>query len=99
MVLLSGEADLVSVPELTSALGTATGSGAKLVTVDLSGLMFADSASFRVLIVADRAQRSHGGTLQLVGPQPAIARALTLLGIDQVLNVRTAAPGGGGAGD
>ena len=34
------------------------------------------------------ALRAQGGTLELVDPQPNVARILVLLGIDQVLTVR-----------
>lgn len=86
MVALSGEADVTTVPELTAALA-AQAEGVRHLTVDLSGLRFADSASIAVLISASRALKARGGTLDLDHPQPALARVLTILGVDQVIPV------------
>ena len=62
--------------------------GTNRLTVDLSGLRFADSAAIRELIQAHRAITQRGGTLELTRPQPAVARVLSLLGVDQILTVR-----------
>jgi anti-anti-sigma factor len=85
VIHLSGEADLLTAPQLTAALAAQAGPGASEVTVDLSGLWFADSSSLRALILADRDLRAGGGRLLLVSPQPAVARAITLLGLGQML--------------
>ncbi len=60
IVALSGEADATTAAELRQTLATQLDTGARLVTVDASGLSFLDSASLRVLILAARALR--GGT-------------------------------------
>jgi hypothetical protein len=52
-------------------------------------LRFADSAAIMELIRAPRAQDAgRGGTLELTSLQPAVARILSMLGVDQVLAVR-----------
>ena len=56
--------------------------------LEISGLQFADSAVIRVLVLADRTLKKRGGHLELVHPQPAVARALSLLGVDRVIEVR-----------
>lgn len=88
VVFLSGEADLSAAAELTAVLLAQIDSGADHVTVNLSGLAFADSASLRAFIVAHHALERHGGSLVLDRPQPHVARVLGLLGMDQVLSVR-----------
>jgi anti-sigma B factor antagonist len=88
VIVLSGEADLTVVPVLEEVLGTQVASGVPLVTVDLSGLTFADSAAIAVLVRASRALHERGGVLELVHPRPAVARTLALLGVDQALTVR-----------
>jgi anti-anti-sigma regulatory factor len=35
-----------------------------------------------------------GGTMELLGPQPAVARTMSLLGVDQVIAVRAKAATG-----
>lgn len=88
MVVLAGEADLTSVAELSQALTAQISGGARHLTVDLSRLRFADSAAIRALVLAGRAFKDPAGTLELVRPQPAVARALGLLGVDQMFTVR-----------
>ena len=94
VLALSGEADMTTVPELAAAFAAQVDAAVPHLTVDLSGLRFADSASIRVLVKASRALRARGGTLTLSRPQPSVARTLSLLGVDQVIPVR----GGPGAG-
>ena len=88
VVMLSGEADITTMAELSEALTAQLASGARHLTVDLSGLRFADSAVIRELVMADRKLKDRGGGLELANPQPAVARALSLLGVDQVIEVR-----------
>lgn len=93
VVALSGEADVTTVPELTSALTAQIADGVRHLTVDLSGLTFADSASVSVFISASHILRAGGGTLVLCRPQPPVARMLSVLGVDQVIPVHGEAPG------
>jgi anti-sigma B factor antagonist len=90
VVVLSGEADLTTLGQLNSALNAQISAGAQLLTVDLSRLRFADSASITALARAARALRDRGGDLALLDPQPAILRVLSLTGVDQSLTVRFA---------
>ena len=88
VLMLSGEADLTTVAELTDALSAQLATGARHLTVDLSRLGFADSAVIRALVLADRTLKNRGGGLALAYPQPGVARALSLLGVDQAIEVR-----------
>jgi anti-sigma B factor antagonist len=88
VIRLSGESDLSTVEQLRDALNDQISGGARQLTIDLSGLRFADSGSIRVLTDAHLALKAQGGTLELVDPQPNVARILVLLGIDQVITVR-----------
>ena len=94
VLVLSGEADMTTVPELSAALTAQIDAGVRRLTVDLSGLRFADSATVGALIAASRSLRAAGGTLVLSRPQSVVARTLNLLGVDRVIPVR----GGTGAG-
>jgi len=85
---LSGEADLTTVAELTGALSAQLAAGARHLTVDLSRLRFADSAVIRELVLAGRRLKGRCGGLALVHPQPVVARALSLLGVDQAIEIR-----------
>ena len=88
VLTMSGEADLTTVAELTEALSAQLAGGVRHLTVDLSRLRFADSAVIRALVLADRTLKDRGGGLTLAHPQPAVARALSLLGVDQAIEVR-----------
>jgi anti-sigma B factor antagonist len=94
LMRLSGESDLTTAGQLSDALSAQLASGAPHLTMDLSALRFADSATFRVLIEACRAFEGAGGALELLNPQPAVAQAIQLLGIDQVLTIRASAGSG-----
>ena len=88
VVSLSGEADLSTAAGLSEALTRQVSSGSQHLTIDISGLSFADSALVRALVLASRAMRERGGTLELTDPQPAVARILSLTGADQMITVR-----------
>jgi len=88
VVVLSGEADTTTATLLREMLETVLDTGARLVTVDASGLSFLDSASLRVLVLAARALRGRHGTLVLARPQPLVARVLEITGADKLLEVR-----------
>jgi len=88
VIRLSGETDLSTVGQLRDALDGQISGGVRQLTIDLSGLRFADSGSIRALTDAHLALKAQGGSLELVDPQPNVARILVLLGIDQVLTVR-----------
>jgi anti-sigma B factor antagonist len=88
VLTLSGEADLTTVAELTEVLTAQLAIGARHLTVDLSRLRFADSAVIRALVLADRTLKKRGGGLALARQQPVVARALSLLGVDQAIEIR-----------
>jgi anti-sigma B factor antagonist len=91
VVVLSGEADQSTLAQLISALNTQVATGARLLTLDLSQLRFADSATVAAFVRTAHALRGHGAELELLHPQPRVARILSLTGVDQTLTVRRAA--------
>jgi anti-anti-sigma factor len=88
IVALSGEADATTATELRETLATQLRTGARLLTVDASGLKFLDSASLRVLILAARALKGRHGRLVFARPQPLVARLLEITGADRLLEVQ-----------
>jgi anti-anti-sigma factor len=94
VVVLSGEADPTTATVLREMLAAQLETGARLVTVDASGLSFLDSASVRVLVLAARALQGRHGRLVLARPRPIVARLLEITGADRLLDVRElAGPG------
>ena len=88
VVVLSGEADPTTAMVLREMLAAQLDTGARLVTVDASGLSFLDSASVRVLVLAARALQGRHGRLVLARPQPVVARLLEITGAARLLDVR-----------
>jgi len=99
VVILSGEADLTSAGQLSALITAQLSGGARQLTVDVSGLRFADTASIRTLVLAARTLKERGGSLVLLRPQETIARVLDLLGAAQMFTIRGEAYGEPGSED
>lgn len=87
VVMLAGEADLTGAEQLNALISAQLATGTCQLTVDVSGLQYADSASIRTLALAARTLTKRGGSLLLLDPQPSVARVLTLLGVDQMVTI------------
>lgn len=97
VIRLAGEADLTVASQLRDAITAQVCGGARCVTIDLSALRFTDSAAVDVFVGAHRALRDTGGVLELLNPQPGVARVLGLLGVDRVVPVRFGRPAAEGS--
>ena len=82
VVALSGESDVNTAGQLRDALLEQVTAGPVRVVVDLSGLRSLDSSGVYALLHAQEALIAGGGTLALACPQPVVARALELMGVD-----------------
>lgn len=90
VVVLSGEADLTCAGQLSALITAQLAGGTRHLTVDVSGLRFADTASIRTLVLAARTLKQRGGSLVLLRPQETIARVLDLLGAAQMFMIEDA---------
>jgi anti-sigma B factor antagonist len=88
VILLSGEADLTTVAQLSALIAAQLAGGTRQLTIDVSELWFADSASIRTLVLAARTLRERGGGLVLLRPQRPVARVLALTGAEQMFTIR-----------
>ena len=88
MIMLSGEADLTCAGQLSALLSAQLSKGTRQLTVDVSELWFADSASIRALVLAARTLRERGGSLVLLRPRQPVARSLALTGAEQMFTIR-----------
>ncbi len=93
VIVLAGEADLTSAGQLNALITGQLSGGARQLTIDASGLRFADSASIRALVLAARALKERDGNLVLLRPQQPVARLLALVGADQVITIRAVSTG------
>ncbi|HEU5384554.1 MAG TPA: STAS domain-containing protein [Streptosporangiaceae bacterium] len=88
VITLSGEVDLSTIAELRDLITAQLAGGTVHLTIDVSGMSFADSASMRVLMLAAMTLRKRGGGLVLLRPQPVLARLLEIMDADQVITVQ-----------
>jgi anti-anti-sigma factor len=95
VIMLAGEADLTCADQLEALISGQLADGTRQLTIDVTGLRFADSASIRTLVLAARTLRERGGSLVLLDPQPSVAKVLTLLGADEVITIQEKTPATG----
>ena len=87
VVALSGELDLATAQELDTYLDDVTTDDGPRVVLDMSGLTFMDSTGIRILIRHHRQTEERGGRLAIAAPQPIVAKALKITGLDQELHL------------
>ncbi|HZQ59668.1 MAG TPA: STAS domain-containing protein [Acidimicrobiales bacterium] len=97
MVRLSGDLDIAAVGELSERLGELVALGDDVV-VDLGGLTFIDSTGMGALVWARNRCQRHGRDIVLRNPQRAVAKTLSLTGLDQVFVIEHEGPGEDGPG-
>ena len=88
VIVLSGEADLTTVAQLSALITAQLARGTRQLTIDVSELWFADSATIRTLVLAARTLRERGGSLVLLRPQRPVTRVLALTGAEQMFTIR-----------
>ncbi|MBC6463564.1 STAS domain-containing protein [Actinomadura sp. HBU206391] len=81
VVALNGELDLATADTLVAQIAKAYKQAPGLV-LDLTELVFIDSAGLGVLLQAQRKATEHGGAVALASCRPQVARALQLSGLD-----------------
>lgn len=79
---------MTSAGRLDAVIRTQLAGGAANLTIDASGLRFADSSAVKVLAMTARTLAERGGALMLLDPQPPVIRILELSGISQLLTIR-----------
>jgi anti-sigma B factor antagonist len=84
-VVLKGELDMATAPELSHALEEVAATGQHAVTLDLSELEFMDSQGINVLLHARETLQSRGGRLTIGSPRPLVARVLETTGLLKLL--------------
>ncbi|MFD8491727.1 STAS domain-containing protein [Amycolatopsis sp. NPDC059657] len=88
-VIARGEIDLISTPELETALRTALDDARPPMTVlvDLAGVSFLSSSGMSALIQAHQSGQEQGVAVSIVVEERAVQRALTAAGLDQLLDI------------
>lgn len=84
-VVVSGELDIGTVPDLVVALRRAEASDAAMIAVDMSHVTFVDSTGIHALIAADLRSRRNGNRLRFTAGPEQLRRLLRLTGADRRL--------------
>ena len=84
VLVLHGEADLHSAPELRERLRSTIDEGISNVVLDLSDSAFVDSTSLGVLLGAMKRLRERDGQIHLVVPRPDIRRIFEITLLDRI---------------
>ena len=82
-VLVVGEVDLATAPQLHQLLGREPRDGPGIIVVDLSEVTFMDSSGLHALVVA---HEDHGERLGIILSPPA-ARLIDLVGLRDTLPI------------
>lgn len=86
-LLLAGELDAATVPQLELALDQAADAGAEQIVVDLERLTFIDSTGLQALVACQRRFDGFGPALVIRRPRAAVARIFALVGLDKLLRI------------
>ena len=92
IVLLTGELDMETAPDLRDCLGQLVGQDDPRIVVDLAQLTFCDSNGIAALIAGYEACRAAGGQFHIRGETGAVARVLEISGVRTVLSSNGTSP-------
>jgi anti-sigma B factor antagonist len=81
-VVVKGEVDMATAPQLRDTLGALVDSGASRITLDCRGLEFLDSSGIGVLISV-RKRLGDAGSLTLDAPPAHVRKVLELTGVSE----------------
>jgi anti-anti-sigma factor len=94
LIVLSGVADISTITQLSGVITSQLSEITRqlMMMIDVSGLRFADSAAIALLLLVARTLKGQGGSMVLIRPQPAVARAVTLADPDQIITIQGRTP-------
>jgi anti-sigma B factor antagonist len=87
LVVVSGEMDIATSPELVSSLSSLRGPAPYHVLVDLSRLSFIDSTGIKALVSSAKNAASQGGSLVVVAPTANIQRVFDIVQLSELLAI------------
>ena len=87
IVTMPEEIDLGNSADVAEQLTAVAGQSPELLTADLTGTVFCDSAGVYVLTRAHELVRANGGELRLALGDSPVARIFQLTGLDKIMPV------------
>ncbi len=88
LVIVEGDIDLYSSPELRRALLEAVPKAADELRVHLGGVSYMDSSGVATLVEGLRSAKEHGKDFVLVAPSGSVMKVLELARLDSIFEVR-----------
>jgi anti-anti-sigma factor len=80
-VVVRGEVDISSAPQLEAVLDDVIGKGALLVVLELEHVDFLDSSGLRVILTAANRMKERDGRLVIGGASTAVLSVLEITGV------------------
>ncbi|MFZ3580457.1 STAS domain-containing protein [Virgibacillus sp. DJP39] len=93
-VILSGEIDAYTAPNLKDTLLPLTKENGKLVEVDLDQVGYMDSTGLGVFISALKSTKEHDSRLTLINLQDRVMRLFKITGLDEIMDINEEIRGG-----
>ncbi|GGM45752.1 anti-sigma factor antagonist [Longimycelium tulufanense] len=87
MIVLRGEVDLGSAPQLDNEVARAFDAGARRIVVDFAAVTFFDSACLSALVRAKEAAQARGGDVVLRNVDRYARRILDITGLSEMFVV------------
>ena len=86
LVVLRGDLDALTAPDLRNTLVEVIGDGARIV-IDLEAVEFLDSAGLGILVGGLKRARTHDGEIELVCTSRDVLRPLEITGLDRSFTI------------
>jgi anti-sigma B factor antagonist len=87
VIVLPTEIDMANADRVGQQLGSAFTPGVRTVIADMTAATFCDSSGISMLVRAHKQAAASKTRLRLVVPSTAVLRALTLVGMDDLLPI------------
>ena len=84
VIAVAGRVDTTTAPELEAGLKL---EGGETLVLDLSGVPYMSSAGLRCLLSAQKSLMTGGGSMTIVGIQPAVKEVLDITGMSGILTL------------
>lgn len=86
-MVLAGEVDVYTAPNLKQELVSRIEGGCSNVIVDLEGVAFIDSSGLGVLVSALRRARERDGSVRIVCTRDSVLKIFRITGLDKVFPI------------
>jgi anti-sigma B factor antagonist len=87
LLIVRGELDVNTAPQLREALVEAIGEGGCRVLVDLEGVGFIDSVGLGMLMAGLKRARSRGADLEIIATGRAVLQVFEITGVNGIMTV------------